>query len=389
MIEVRGVPCAIYRGGTSRGVFFRENDLPFPRALTAQVLIDIMGSPHPRQVNGLGGGASITSKIMIVGPSRTPEADVQMTFGQVSVNAALVDWGGICGNLTTAVGPFAIDQGLVPAVEPFTDLRVYSVNSRKVIKLRVPVYRGRAVWEGDYTIAGVPGTGARIELEFTEPAGGICGNLLPTGRPRDRLKLRDGRSFDVSIVDAGNLVVFCRPRELGLRGDELPAELEVNAEATMTLEAIRSLVAEMLGIVPSRNVATAKSPGLPKVGFVAPPHAYETITGRALAADEIDLIGRLMTMQTPHHAYMGGGAICTGAAAMIEDTVVAEACRAEARQNRRIRIGHPSGVMDVAVKTAPGESGLTRIQSVTIARTARRIMEGTAYVSGSYFSDAG
>jgi hypothetical protein len=223
-------------------------------------------------------------------------------------------------------------------------------------------------------------------LEFLEPAGAFSGKLLPTGVPRETVTLDDGRNFTVSIVDAGNVVVFCIPEELGLRGDELPADLETNPDAIMTLEAIRSIVAERLGIVSRRSIATAVSPGLPKIGFVSPPRSYETSSGRHVSENEIDIIGRLMTMQTPHHAYMGGGAISTGAAAMTEGTVVHAICPPRVRETGIVRIGHPSGIMDVSVKTSR-EKGDCHIKSIIIYRTARRIMEGVAFVSETSFAE--
>lgn len=382
--EPRAVPCAIYRGGTSRGVFFRENDLAYPREIQTQILLNIFGSPDARQIDGVGGATSTTSKAMIVGPARDRNADIQMLFGQVSVNQPLVDWGGTCGNLTAAVGPFAVDHGLVAAVEPVTQVAIYSVNTCKRILSRFPVWRGKAVSEGDFSIPGVPGTAARIELEFLDPAGAASGRLLPTGKPCETIQLKDGRTFTVSIVDAGNPVVFCRASELGLRGTELPFELESLPEIMASLEAIRSIACERMSIVASRENATRKSPGLPKIGFVSAPVDYETSGGRRLNAGEFDIVGRLLTMQAAHRSYMGAGAICTGAAAMIKGTVVREACSQHGQQTGTIRIGHPQGVMDVSVRVAL-EQGSIKIESATISRTARRIMEGFAYVPADRF----
>ncbi|MFZ0886413.1 MAG: PrpF domain-containing protein [Candidatus Acidiferrales bacterium] len=384
MHENQGIRCAIYRGGTSRGVYFLDNDLPFSQAIRAQILLHILGSPDPRQIDGLGGGTSSTSKTMIIGPSRLQGTEVQMLFAQVSLHSSIVDWRGTCGNLTTAVGPFAIDQGLVTAVEPVTEVSIYSVNTRKRIVARVPVSRGRAVTEGDYKIPGVRGTGARIELEYVDPAGSFNGRLLPTGSPRDVIELEGKRKFTVSIVDAGHIVVFCHAHELGLRGTELPSELEEKSQVMATLEAIRSAAAEQIGIVSSRNEATRTSPAVPKIGFVSAPAPYSTMDGRPLAEDDIDIVGRLLTMQTAHRAYMGAGAICTGVAALAPGTIVSDLAGARMRETGLLRIGHPQGVMDVSVKAAL-QNGDLRVQSATIARTARRIMEGYAFVPQSCF----
>jgi 2-methylaconitate cis-trans-isomerase PrpF len=385
MCESRGIRCAIYRGGTSRGVYFLDNDLPYPQAIRTQILLNILGSPDPRQVDGLGGGTSSTSKTMIVGPSRLQGTEVQMSFGQVSLHSSIVDWRGTCGNLTTAVGPFAIDQGLVTAVEPVTEVAIYSVNTRKRIIARVPVSQGRAMTQGDYKIPGVRGTGARIELEYVDPAGSFNGRLLPTGSTRDVIELEDKRKFTVSIVDAGHIVVFCDAQELGLRGTELPSELEEKSQVMATLEAIRSVAAERIGIVNSRSEATRTSPAVPKIGFVSAPAAYHAMDGRLLTESDIDIVGRLLTMQTAHRAYMGAGAICTGVAALAPGTIVSDLAGVRMRETGLLRIGHPQGVMDVSVKAAL-QNGDLKVQSATIARTARRIMEGYAYVPQNCFS---
>lgn len=309
------VRCAVYRGGTSRGVLFLENDLPADPEIRAQVLLSVFGSPDPRQIDGLGGGTSPTSKAMIVGPSTRSGADVQMLFAQVSIKTPVVDLGGSCGNLTAAVGPFALDHGLVRAVEPITTVRVYSVNTNKFVHAHVPTYHGRALSAGDYAIPGVLGTGARIDLEYIDPAGSFSGQILPTGNPTDVLELDDGRRFTVSIVDAANPIIFCDSGELGLMGTEVPPELEAKTDVMATLEAIRSLAAERIGVVSDRRTATAISPGLPKIGFVSAPASYTTLDGAALHADQIDIVGRLLSMQTAHRTYMGTGAVCTAAAA--------------------------------------------------------------------------
>jgi len=388
MSEPRAVRCAIYRGGTSRGIFFRENDLPYSQAIRSQILLSIFGSPDKRQINGLGGATSVTSKAVIVEPSPGHASGVQMLFGQVSIDSPIVDWGGTCGNLTTAVGPFAIDQGMIPAVEPVTEVSIYNVNTGKRVLARVPVRDGRALSEGDYAIPGVPGTGTRIDLEFLQPAGAFSGRLLPTGAPRECIQLEDGRSFTVSIVDAGNPVVFCYAPELNLRGTELPAELRSRRDVVQTLETIRSIACERLGIVASRADATQKSPGLPKIGVFSLPAPYQTMNADRINADEVDIVGRLLTMQTPHPSYMGTGAICTGAAAMVEGTIANELCTAAARKSGAMRIGHPQGVMEVSVKAAK-QNGSVQIASATISRTARRIMEGVAYVPANLFIAAG
>jgi 2-methylaconitate cis-trans-isomerase PrpF len=371
--------CSILRGGTSRGVFFHLDDLPRERAEIEPILLNAFGSPDIRQINGLGGATSQTSKAAIIGPPSRPDADVDYTFAQVSIGTALVDWGGNCGNLSSAVGPFAIDHGLVPAHDGVTTVRVHNTNTGKLIVATVPVFDGRAVVGGDYAIPGVPGTGARIDLEFVEPGGSVTGSLLPTGSPADELTLADGRRLRVSVVDAGNPVAFVLASELGIAGTETPAEIERRADVTGALEEVRSVVAEWLGIVADRAQATATSPGLPKVGMVAPPGAYRTSAGEKVDAGGMDVTGRLMSMQTAHRSYMVTGAICTGAAAAVPGTLVNQVTPARRPDPDRLRIAHPYGVMDVSVRVG-GAGPLPDVTGVSVGRTARHILDGEVWV---------
>jgi 2-methylaconitate cis-trans-isomerase PrpF len=380
-MEAMPIRCSIYRGGTSRGIFFLADDLPADRAAIEPVLLDVFGSPDVRQIDGLGGATSQTSKAAIIGPSTRPDADVDYTFAQVSVTDPLVDWGGNCGNISSAVGPFAIDHGLVAAGDGTTVVRIHNTNTSKVIVARVPTVEGRASIEGDFAIPGVPGTSARILLEFENPAGSVTGKLLPTGRPCDELTLADGRTIQVSIVDAGNPTVFLDAADLGLTGTELPKAIEASTAATDTLEEARGIVAEMLGLVTDRRRATAVSPGLPKVGFVSPPTDHVTTVGSPIAAADADVVGRLMSMQTAHRSYMVTGGIATAAAAFVPGTVVAAATTPSAMRPdpHVIRIAHPYGVMEVVVRAAdPADP--TTISAIGVGRTAHRILDGTVWV---------
>jgi 2-methylaconitate cis-trans-isomerase PrpF len=362
-------------------VFFLENDLPPDRAAIEPILLDVFGSPDVRQIDGLGGATSQTSKAAIIGPATRDDADVDYTFAQVSVTEAMVDWGGNCGNISAAVGPFAIDQGLVRATGDTTTVRIHNTNTAKVITAHVPTEAGRARIAGDYAIPGVPGTGARILLEFDEPAGSVTGALLPTGRPCDEVTLADGRTLHASIVDAGNPTVFLRAIDLGLTGTELPAILEAATAATDVLEEVRGIVAERLGLVADRRDATRLSPGLPKVGYVAGPTGYETSGGGRVEAADCDLVGRLMSMQTAHRSYMTTGGIATAAAAFVPGTVVHDAVRprAERPEPMTIRIGHPYGVMHTVVRADDPDDPAT-IRGIAIGRTARHILDGQVWV---------
>ena len=379
--DVVPVRCSILRGGTSRGIFFLENDLPPDRGAIEPILLDVFGSPDIRQIDGLGGATSQTSKAAIIGPPSRSDADVDYTFAQVSVTDALVDWGGNCGNISSAVGPFAINQGLVRADGAMTVVRIHNTNTAKIIVAHVPTEGGRAKIEGDHAIPGVPGTGARILLDFADPAGSVTGKLLPTGQPCDDVVVSDGRSFTVSVVDAANPTVFVRAADLGFIGTELPAEIEARTDATDTLEEIRGIVAARIGIVADAADALRLSPGLPKVGFVSAPAAYTTTSGTDLAADEADLVGRLMSMQTAHKTYMTTGAIATAAAAFVPGTVVHAATRARGDRPEAdtIRIAHPYGVMHTVVR-AEDPADPDTIRAIAIGRTARHILDGTVWV---------
>ena len=346
---------------------FRENDLPPACDARTRILLRIFGSPDAKQIDGLGGATMQTSKAMIVGPAGAPSADIQMTFAQISLKDASVDWNSVCGNMTSAVAPFAINEGMVRAVEPVTSVRIFSTNSKQYVTAHVPVKNGRALSRGDFAIPGVPGTGARIDLEWIDPAGSITGKLLPTGNPRDKVTLGDGRTFTISIVDAGNLTVFCDARELGLQGTEMPAEFDNNQELQATIEELRCIGAELSGLA-DRREATKKSPGMPKIGFFATP-----------ADGGTDIVARLMSAQLMHKSYMGAGAVCTSAAAAIEGTVVNALRTRATKDNELVRIGHPAGVMDSTVK-ARRQNGETIIESGSFARTARPIMEGYAFL---------
>ncbi len=284
------------------------------------------------------------------------------------------------------MGPFAIDSGLVRAVEPVTIVRIHNTNTGKIIVAEVQVRDGRAVTAGDYAIAGVPGTGARIDLDFLEPAGSVTGALLPTGSPTDTVELADGRRFRVSIVDAANPIAFMLAVDLGLSGTEAPTEIEQRSDATAVLEEVRGIVAEMIGIVPDRRDALRISPGLPKVGMVAPSADYRTRSGSSIGADEMDLHGRLMSMQTAHRSYMTTGAICTAAAATIPGTLVHEVTRDAGDRPRSdvLRIANPYGIFDATV-THDERTGV--IRGVKVGRTARHILDGVIHVAGGESTD--
>ena len=353
---------AVYmRGGTSRAIFFHERDLPAPGPERDHILLASIGSPDPygRQIDGLGGGISSLSKACIIGPPTMRGADVDYTFAQVEVREASVDYTGNCGNCSGAVGPFAIDEGLVPAREGETLVRIHNTNTKKLIVAHVPVSNGEAAVTGDFELPGIPGKGARIALDFVDPGGAGTGKLLPTGKPREIIA-----GVEASCVDASNAVVFVRAGDIGLKGTETPTEVDANRDVTQRLEAIRVAAAERMGM-PVSNAT-------PKVAIVAPATPFTALDGVKYRADQVDVVARIMSMGNCHRAFALTGAMCLAVAARIEGTVVREAAGACPGD---VRLGHPSGVVpiDAAVTVRDGSPWAER---VTVYRTARRLMEG-------------
>lgn len=365
------------RGGTSRAIFFRDTDLPSDRELRDRIFLAALGSPDPygRQLNGLGGGISSTSKIAIIGSPSQPGDDVDYTFAQVDVSRAIVDYRGNCGNISSAVGPYAIDEGLVARVgEPTTTVSYLNTNTRKRIVARVPVEDGQAAVEGDFALDGVAGTGARIRLEFQDPGGAVTGRLLPTGQTQDVLDVPGQGSYRVSLVDATNPMVFVPAAELGLTGLESPSAIDADADLMRRLERIRASAAVRMGMASDEREATLRSPAVPKIALVATAREYDDISGRHVAADGIDVMVRVISMGKAHRAVALTAAMCLAVAAHVSGTVVADATR-PLEVGQDVRIGHPSGVLPIAANVEHGPNGYRAVETV-VYRTARRLMEG-------------
>ena len=383
------VRAVVMRGGTSRAVFFHRGDLPQDPEVRDRVILRIYGGgdPYGRQIDGLGGATSVTSKTAIIGPASVPDADVDYTFGQVSVTTPLIDYGGNCGNISSAVGPFAIEEELVRATDPVTTVRIWQTNTRKHIIAHVPTAGGSPRVEGDYGIDGIPGTGAMILLEFLNPGGSMTGRVLPTGHPTDALAVPGIGTVTVSVVDAANPVVFVRSADLGLSGLETADRVDGDPALLARLEAIRAHAAVRIGLAGTVSEATMKSPGVPKIAFVSAPHGYTASNGRAVAADQIDVVGRIMTMGRLHRAYAVTGGICTAVAAQVVGTLVHAAARDAGEGERTVRIGHPSGIIEVGVDVRRRDEAWS-IERVITRRTARRLMEGSVLIPASVWPEA-
>ena len=367
------IPAAFLRGGTSNALVFHARDLPADCSRWEALFCAAMGSPDPngRQLDGMGGGISSLSKICVVGPPTRDDADLDYTFFQVGIDRAEADTSGNCGNMSSAMGPFAIDEGLVRADGAEAVVRIHNTNTSRIIVARFPVEGGRAAVEGDFRLPGVSGTGAPVRLEFLDPGGAGTGHLLPTGRPVNRLKVEGIGQIDVSLVDAANPCCLARAGDLGLTGTESPEELERAPELAALFEAIRRAAGRAAGYVPVPA-------GVPKVGIVAPPAAYTSLSGARIEARDMDFSVRMISVGRPHRAVPLTAAMCLAVAAGIEGTLVREAMPQPPGED--VRIGQPSGVTPVGARVVRTDGGW-RAEHAVVYRTARRLMDGWVYAS--------
>ena len=379
------IPAVLMRGGTSKGLFFHDNHLPSDTDARNRVILAAFGSPDPnrRQIDGVGGGVSTTSKVAIISPSESPEYDVVYNFGQVSIDRPIVDWKGNCGNISSAVGPFAVDEGLVKAVAPVTRVRIHQLNTNKLITADVPVKNGRFDEQGNYAIAGVPGTYARVALRFADPGGALTGKLFPTGNRRDTIEILDHGPVTITIIDAANPVVLVRAEDIGLTGVEID-EVDASAAIKTTLETIRCKAAVLIGLAASEEEATQRSQAVPKVAFITAAKPYTTTGGEAITAQDVDLVGRIMSMGTLHRSYAVSGGIATAGAAMIPGTMAFDLLKEDSRGKGLLRIGHPGGMIDIGA-VIDGEGDQCVYKEAVIGRSARRLMEGYVLVPEAYF----
>jgi len=368
------------RGGTSKAVFFHQNHLPRDPVIRDQVILAAYGSPDPnhRQMDGMGGALSTNSKVAIISPSSDSEYDVVYEFGQVSIDRPLVDFKGNCGNISAAVGPFAIDEGLVEAVEPVTEVKIYQKNTNKLIIAEVPVKDGRHNSAGEYGIHGVPGTGSRITLRFYDPGGSVTGKLLPTGNPLDTIDIPQLGEVNLTIIDAGNPWVLVPAGELDLVGTEIE-EIDQNQEIRKKLEAIRSRAAVLIGLASSPAEASRHSQSVPKIAFLSAPRQYETLDGKTIGSNQIDMVARVMSMGALHKALAVSCAIAAAGAAAVDGTIMGAILDPAQSGQDQFRLGHPGGVFEVSAQVQ--KDGLDyKYVEASFGRTARRLMEGYVLV---------
>ena len=377
----QAIPAVFMRGGTSKALVLHARDLPPDREAWTRLFTGAMGTPDPygRQLDGMGGGVSSLSKVCIIAPSEREDADVDYTFAQVMIREARVDYKGNCGNMSAAIGPFAVDEGLVRPNGDSATVRIFNTNTKKIIHGSFPLEGGRARYDGDLAIPGVSGTGAPIRLDFVQPGGASTGALLPSGQVLDTLEVPEFGSIEVSLVDAANAAVFIRARDVGLTGLELPEELEARPDMLALLNAIRVEASVRMGIAPDVESA-GKIMIVPFVAIVSPPADSPTLTGEGVKAADVDLTARVISNGQPHRALPLTISLCTAVAARITGTVVAEALSPTAAEGP-LRLGMPSGVLTVGADVAQ-EAGAWHAHAGSFYRTARRLFDGRVWVPG-------
>ncbi|RKP44625.1 2-methylaconitate cis-trans isomerase PrpF [Trinickia fusca] len=387
------IPAVYMRGGTSKGVFFTADSLPLDAALRDRILLRIVGSPDPyeKHTDGMGGATSSTSKVVLVGPSSRDDCDVDYLFGAVSIDQPVIDWSGNCGNLSAAVGPFAIARGLVPAPrDGVATVRIWQANIGAKIVAQVPVKDGEVEEEGDFELDGVTFPAAPIRLEFLDPAtgdgDGEAGSLFPTGNVVDVLDVPGHGHYRATLINAGNPTIFIDADALGLHGNEMQPDINDDAALLAKCEAIRAHAAVRMGLASSAHEATTLRPATPKLAFVARPRAYTASSGKHVDSSMIDLNARILSMGKLHHAMTGTGAIAIAVTAAIRGTVVGallrERERAQAAEASTVRFGHPSGVMSVGAQVNEHD-GAWVVTKAVMYRSARRLMDGHVFVPSS------
>lgn len=388
------IPATYMRGGTSKGVFFRLQDLPeaaqVPGAARDALLLRVVGSPDPygKQIDGMGGATSSTSKTVILSKSSKPDHDVDYLFGQISIDKAFVDWSGNCGNLSAAVGPFAISNGLVDASRIPKDgmamVRIWQANIGKTIIAHVPMMNGAVQEIGDFELDGVTFPAAEVQLEFMDPAAeeeGAGGAMFPTGNLVDNLDVPGVGTLKATMINAGIPTIFVNAEDIGYIGTELQDVINNDAEALDMFETIRAYGALRMGLIKHVDEAV-KRQHTPKVAFVAKPTDYIASSGKQVAANDIDLLVRAISMGKLHHAMMGTAAVAIGTAAAIPGTLVNLAAGGGARN--AVRFGHPSGILRVGAE-ASQINGEWNVTKAIMSRSARVLMEGWVRVPGDAF----
>ncbi len=375
----RFIPAVFMRGGSSKGIVVRGRDLPADPVERDRALLAIMGSPDPygRQLDGMGGGLSSVSKVVIIDPPSRPDADVDYLFAQVAVDPARVDYGANCGNMSAAVGPYAVEHGLVGAKGGEALVRINQINTGKMIHARFAVEDGKAVTAGDLAIAGVAGTGARIRLDFLDPGGAVTSALLPTGRVIDRVESEDFGAIDLTLLDASNAAAFVRAVDVGLTGGELPDAIEAVPGLMAKLDRLRRQAGVLMGLA---DRPEAVGPSNPRLVIVAAPAPFQTLSGETVQPAAHDIGVRMLNMGRAHRAIALTTAMGVGIACRIEGTLAYRLAVPTGRSDE-IRVGNPSGVVSVGAEVRRAGDGWV-CDSGVVYRTARTLMRGEVAVRG-------
>jgi 2-methylaconitate isomerase len=373
----RFIPAVFMRGGSSKGIVVSGRDLPADPAERDRVLLAIMGSPDPygRQLNGMGGGLSSVSKVVIIDAPSRPDADVDYLFAQVSVDQAVVDYGANCGNMSAAVGPYAVEHGLVDVRDGEALVRINQINTAKLIHARFAVEDGKAVTAGDLAIAGVAGTGARIRLDFLDPGGAVTAALLPTGKVVDRIESEDFGAIDITMLDASNAAAFVRAADIGITGAELPDAIEAIPGLMPKLDRLRRQAGVLMGLA---DRPEAVGPSNPRLVIVAAPAPFQTLSGETVGPAEHDIGVRMLNMGRVHRAVALTTAMGVGIACRIKGTVAHRLTVATGAPDE-IRVGNPSGAVSVGAEVRRDGDGWI-CDSGVVYRTARTLMRGEVAV---------
>ena len=388
VIQQKKIPATYMRGGTSKGVFFKLDDLPIeaqvPGPERDTLLLRLIGSPDPydKHIDGMGGATSSTSKVVIASKSEKSDHDVDYLFGQISIDKPFVDWSGNCGNLSSAIGPFAITSGLIPAEripdEGYVEVRIWQANISKTILARVPIANGVVQELGDFELDGVTFPAAEIELSFVDPAD-EDGALFPTGNLIDELDVEGVGTLSATMINAGIPTVFVNAQEIGYSGTELQDDINSDATALAKLEKIRAAGALRMSLIENLEEAQSRQ-HTPKVAFVAPPQSYISSSGKTVDQSEIDLVVRAMSMGKLHHAMMGTAAVAIATAAAIPGTLVNQAAAGSLSGSANsVCFGHPSGSLKVGAEVA-NENNQWQVTQVSMSRSARVLMSGWVHL---------
>lgn len=381
------IPAVVMRGGTSKGLFFHEKDLPSDPHMRDKIILAAFGSPDPyrRQIDGLGGAVSTTSKVAIIGDGASHGVDVTYEFGQVGIDQALVDRRGNCGNISSAVGPFAVDEGLVPATDPVTIVRFLNLNTNKVIVAHVPTRNGQFDPLGEFELPGIPGTGSLLQLDYMEPGGAVTGKLLPTGNTSDDLDVPGIGTIRVSLVDAANPLVFVRWEDLGLKGLELPLQVDADPELLARIESVRAHASVLAGIADTVEEATLSTPSVPKLAMVGSPRDYPATNGSTINGKDSSIRAAMMSMGRLHNSYPLTGAIATTVAASLQGTLVHDIA---SETGEDFIIGHPAGLLPMKKADIEMTPDGWKVNSVSGFRTSRRLMEGQVLLPDEWVTPA-